>query len=121
LTRDFWAKNGKKNAKAKTTAIAQSLRPSGFAPAFGRAVGLFGPACFGTAEAVPLSKAIRGESNSWIPFGMTNKKGKSNGKKQIPFGDDNKKGKSNGNGNGKSKATAKATATATSRFFLLSS
>jgi hypothetical protein len=48
----------KENAKAKSKAINQSLRPSGFTPAFGRAVTPFGTASYGTAEAVPLSKAV---------------------------------------------------------------
>jgi hypothetical protein len=38
LTSVFWAENSKrKQATAKTKAINQSRRPSGFAPAFGRA------------------------------------------------------------------------------------
>jgi hypothetical protein len=39
LTCDFWAENAKNNCKGKKTKANQSLRPSGFAPAFGRAVG----------------------------------------------------------------------------------
>jgi hypothetical protein len=87
LTCDFWAENAEKiKTTAKTKAIIQSLRPSGFAPAFGRAVGRFAAGIdaglkegaekvphetkivpqrlkahceqctCGTAEAVPLSK-----------------------------------------------------------------
>jgi hypothetical protein len=40
LTCVFWAENSKgKQATAKAKAINQSLRPSGFTPAFGRAEG----------------------------------------------------------------------------------
>jgi len=38
---------------------AESLRPSDFAPAFGRAVGRFAAVHFRTAEAVRLSKTVR--------------------------------------------------------------
>jgi hypothetical protein len=44
----------RKETKAK--AINQSLRPSDFAPAFGRTEAPSGALFFGTAEAVPLSK-----------------------------------------------------------------
>jgi hypothetical protein len=69
-------KQQKKKATAKTKAINQSLRPSGFAPAFGRAEpthhaksramngapgraeGAFGEACFGTPEGVASGFAV---------------------------------------------------------------
>src|SRR5260370_42601082 len=45
--------------RAKASAINQSFRPSDFAPAFGRAVAALRRLAYGTAEAVPLSKADR--------------------------------------------------------------
>jgi hypothetical protein len=77
LTSDFWAENSKrKKQQQKTKAINQSLRPSGFAPAFGRAEpthhaksramngapgraeGAFGEACFGAPEGVASGFAV---------------------------------------------------------------
>jgi hypothetical protein len=51
-----------KQATTRAKAMNQSLRPSDFAQAFGRAVSPYGEASYGTAEAVPLSKA---SSRGW--------------------------------------------------------
>jgi hypothetical protein len=45
--------------RALAKAIFWPLRPSDFAPAFGRAVAFFERGSYGTAEAVPLSKTVR--------------------------------------------------------------
>jgi hypothetical protein len=73
LTCDFWAENGREKITARAKAYFQSLRPSGFAPAFGRAVGPFAPlsASVRTAlktgsEAVPFwCKAVYGGGCGW--------------------------------------------------------
>jgi hypothetical protein len=62
LTYVFWAKNAKNKCKSKNNrknnGNIQSLRPSGFAPAFGRAVAPFGAAFYGMRERMPFRSSL---------------------------------------------------------------
>jgi hypothetical protein len=67
LTCDFWAENAEKKCKGrnngKNKGDIQSLRPAGFAPAFGRAVAPFGAAFYGMRERMPFRS---GGIDGWL-------------------------------------------------------
>jgi hypothetical protein len=54
LTCDFWAENAKNKLRVRAKAIKSVASPSGYAPAFGRAVGPSARLFYGTRERVPF-------------------------------------------------------------------
>jgi hypothetical protein len=97
--------NGKNKGKSK--AIIQSFRPSGFAPAFGRAVARFALAFCGTPEGVPC--------RFWLAQGVPFRSGLAQKDKATadPYGMTTRK--SNGNSNSNSKNNSNSNCRSRSR------